>query len=130
MKILSIIILLLVLVGQSFSGNVTAAEEDSTICAVHKEKMIKGTVPAHFGRIAMWEFDAREEPERDQLVSEYRQEKKEHFPETYRWVNGGCDPMFWLGKTSVTLHYCETCRRLEEEWLAKHPHFLKIDRLP
>ena len=60
MKILSITVLLLVLVGQAFSGNVTATEEDSPICAVHKEKMIKGTVPARFGRVAMWEFDARE----------------------------------------------------------------------
>ena len=45
MKILSITVLLLVLVGQAFSGNVTATEEDSPICAVHKEDD-QGTVPA------------------------------------------------------------------------------------
>jgi hypothetical protein len=78
----------------------------------------------------MYEFDEREEPERGRLVDEYLYATKEQFPETHRWVNGGCSPSFWVGPPFATLHYCETCRRLEEEWLAEHPAFLDRDRLP
>ena len=135
----TILMLGIVILSQSLSpialtpsvlGSDGTGDETPPLGPVHKEKTVSGTVPARFGRVAMYEFDDREEPERSKLVSEYIRAKKERFPETQRWVNAGCSPSFWKGEKSVTLYYCETCRRLEDEWFARHPDFLKEDRLP
>ena len=116
---------------KSASGFDVAGDDAPPLCPVHRVKMVSGSVPVRFGRVTMYEFDDSEEPERSKLVDEYLRAKKEQFPETHRWVNGGCSASFWVGADpSVTLHHCETCRRLEDEWFAKHPDFLKWDRLP
>lgn len=111
-------------------SGVVAGEDASPLCPIHRQKMVSGSVPVRFGRVAMYEFEDSAEPERGKIVDEYLRTKKEHFAETHRWVNGGCSPSFWYGKVSFTHYYCETCRRLEDEWFDKHPDFSKKDRLP
>jgi hypothetical protein len=100
------------------------------MCHVHNEKMVTGSIPIRYGLIRMYEFKDSEQPERGKLIGEYLRLKKEQFPETRRWVNGGCNPGFLDFAESMTIYHCETCRRLEDEWFAKHPEFLKADKLP
>ena len=105
--------------GQKSEGAQERGADEAPFCSVHKERMALGRVPGRHGLVPPYVAG-------DTLLEEYFDSKHKHFPNTTRWFNEGC-----VGSTKeADLFYCGTCRRLEEEWLEKHPDFPKQYQLP
>ena len=50
---------------KSASGFYGTGDDPPPFCPVHKKKMLSGSVPVRFGRVAMYEFDDSETQEAD-----------------------------------------------------------------
>lgn len=106
-----------------------ANNDTETLCPVNNERMFEALIPIRYGLISPYVMDEKtvEGRAHTRLLREYFAAKSEQFPKTHRWINGGC---ILLDEKWETGYFCETCRRLESEWLAKHPQFRKRDLLP
>lgn len=90
-------------------------------CSVHGVEMEVAQVPIRYGMPALYLAERSRAGRRNRKAADaYLQAKAHLFPETRRWVWGGC-VVREDSPTDAEVYACRRCRDLEDQYVASHP---------